>query len=78
MTKKKVKKTDEVKEEPKSEVIEEVKAPEIVKEIKNPVTYQEHIDAGFISGTSSESLQKSGKKVVEIKNVEGKLLHRLE
>ena len=77
MAKKKVK-TDKVKEEPKPEVIEEVKAPEIVKEIKNPMTYQEHIDAGFIPGPSSENLQKSGKKVVEIKNVEGKLLHRLE
>ena len=77
MAKKKVK-TDKVKEEPKPEVIEEVKAPEIVKEIKNPKTYEEHINAGFIPGASSESLQKSGKKVVEIKNVEGKLLHRLE
>ena len=81
MAKKKVSKV-EGKPEVKAEVIqekaiEEIKAPE-VKEIINPKTYQEHLQAGFVTSGSSEALQKKGKKVVEIKNVEGNILHRLE
>ncbi len=43
-----------------------------------PVTYQEHLDAGFVSLQQSENLQKAGKRVVEIKNVEGKTLHKIK
>ena len=88
MAKKKVSKVEEAKKpEVKAEVIEEVKAvkkdkdhekdPE-TEEVTNPVTYEEHLRAGFVTSGSSETLQKQGKIVVEIKNVEGNILHRLE
>ncbi|KKK95149.1 hypothetical protein LCGC14_2675690, partial [marine sediment metagenome] len=35
-------------------------------------------DAGFVSLQQSENLQKAGKRVVEIKNVEGKTLHKIK
>ena len=43
-----------------------------------PVTYEEHIKAGFITPGQSEYVQKQGKRVVEIKNIGGLTLHRLE
>ena len=43
-----------------------------------PVTYEEHIAAGFITPGQSEYVQKQGKRVVEIKNIGGLTLHRLE
>ena len=55
--------------------IEEIKAPEIPV---NPVTLQEHLQAGFVNLQQSENLQKSGKVVKEIKQIEGETLHRLE
>jgi len=66
-------------EEPKiaeqEKAIEEIKAPEIPV---NPVTLQEHLQAGFVNLQQSENLQKSGKVVKEIKQIEGETLHRLE
>ena len=55
--------------------IEEIKAPEIPV---NPITLQEHLQAGFVNLQQSENLQKSGKVVKEIKQIEGETLHRLE
>ena len=66
-------------EEPKiaeqEKAIEEIKAPEIPV---NPITLQEHLQAGFVNLQQSENLQKSGKVVKEIKQIEGETLHRLE
>ena len=42
------------------------------------VSYEDHIKAGFVNLSQSEGLQKQGKRVVEIKNIEGFILHRLE
>ncbi len=43
-----------------------------------PVSYEDHIKAGFVNLSRSEGLQKQGKRVVEIKNIGGFTLHRLE
>ena len=43
-----------------------------------PVSYEDHIKAGFVNLSQSEGLQKQGKRVVEIKNIGGFILHRLE
>ena len=43
-----------------------------------PVSYEDHIKAGFVNLSQSEGLQKTGKRVVEIKNVEGKTLHKIK
>jgi len=45
---------------------------------KAPVTYQEHLDAGFVDPQTSEGLQLSGEVVTEIKIIEGKTLHKLK
>ncbi len=42
------------------------------------VSYEDHIKAGFVNLSQSEGLQKQGKRVVEIKNIGGFILHRLE
>ena len=43
-----------------------------------PVSYEDHIKAGFVNLSQSMGLQKQGMRVVEIKNIEGFTLHRLE
>ena len=60
-------------------VKEEVKiAPVVKQELKPPVTFQEHLDAGWVNPQQSENLQRAGKVVTEIKNIEGKALHKLK
>lgn len=89
--KKRVPKVKEVKLTPEKEVIkprkeeelkevelEKIKVEPIPEQVKVPVTYAEHIAAGFITPGQSEQVQKQGKRVVEIKNIEGLTLHRLE
>ncbi len=60
--------------------LDEVVTPPKIENEPIPVTYDEHIKAGFVHTWESESLQsgRDGKKVLEIKNVEGETLHRLE
>ncbi len=60
-------------------VKEEVKiAPVVKQELKPPVTFQEHLDAGWVLPDASEGLQRTGGTVIEIKNFEGKILHKIK
>ncbi len=68
----------------KGESIAEVIAPPKINIETEPipeqetVSYEDHIKAGFVNLSQSEGLQKQGKRVVEIKNIGGFILHRLE
>lgn len=48
------------------------------KEAKVLTTLDDYLKAGFVRLAESEELQKKGKKVIEVKNVEGEILHKLE
>ena len=67
-----------VKQEEPETPAQPTKAEKEPKIISQPVSYQEHLDAGFVELEGSEHQQKSGDKVVEIKVVDGKTLHRME
>ena len=65
------------------EAMNAVALPEINIEIEpipeqETVSYEDHKKAGFVNLTQSMALQKQGKRVVEIKNIGGFTLHRLE
>lgn len=59
-------------------VVREVKSPKKIQEVKPPVTLREHLEAGWVMPNDSEGLQREGKKVTEIKNIEGQTLHKLK
>ena len=68
----------EIKPVPKKEPAKSRKKKEPIPEQVIPVSYEDHIKAGFVNLSQSEGLQKQGKRVVEIKNIGGSILHRLE
>lgn len=85
--KKKIVKDVKVKEQPSKVEEKVVEKPiekkvepkvEVKQELKAPVTLQDHLDSGWVNVTQSGKQQEQGKKVIEIKNVEGETLHRLE
>ena len=67
-----------IKPVPKKEPAKSRKKKEPIPEQVIPVSYEDHIKAGFVNLSQSEGLQKQGKMVVEIKNIEGKTLHKLK
>lgn len=73
-------KKKEVKKEAIKLPVEKAKVEkvEVKQGDKPPVTFQEHLDTGWVSLNASESLQKAGRKVAEIKNIEGKILHKIK
>ncbi len=72
----KIRRAPKVKE-PKKVQLNNIETEPIPEQVI-PVSYEDHIKAGFVNLSQSEGLQKQGKRVVEIKNIGGSILHRLE